>query len=92
METETSTEPQMSFYQRYRTRALIALGTAGITLAPYAMAGTLNDSVSPIIADVTALFGPMLSLIVAAVPLVVATAMIGFILGILGAILSKMHV
>lgn len=82
----------MTMYQRYRTKALLALGTAGVTLMPYVSAGTLNDSVSPIITDVTELFVPILALVVAAVPVVVATAMISFILGILAAIIGKMHI
>lgn len=82
----------MTVYQRYKTKALLTIGMAGITLMPYVSAGTLNDSVSPIIEDVTSLFVPILALVVAAVPVVVATAMISFILGILAAIISKMHI
>lgn len=63
-----------------------------MALAVPVSAGDLNDSVSPIIQDMVDLFGPLLDLIIAAVPLIIATALIGFILGILGAILSKMHV
>lgn len=70
--------------------AFLLMSLAGIG-AP-AQAGTLNDSVSPIIEDVTSLFVPILALVVAAVPVVVATAMISFILGILAAIISKMHI
>ncbi len=92
MAKELVTEKQMSTWQRYRNRAALALGTAGVTLMPYASAGSLNDSVAPIIGDMVDLFTPLLSLIIAAVPLIIATALIGFILGILGAILSKMHV
>lgn len=69
--------------------AFLLMSLAGIG-APVA-AGTLNDSVSPIIEDVSSLFVPILALVVAAVPVVVATAMISFILGILAAIISKMH-
>ena len=92
MATELVTEKPMSTWQRYRVRAALALGTAGVTLAQFASAASLNDSVSPIIEDMVALFTPLLSLIIAAVPLIIATALIGFILGILGAILQKMHV
>jgi hypothetical protein len=75
MTTELVTEKPMSTWQRYRTRALIGLGTAGATLIPLASAGSLNDSVSPIIEDMVALFTPLLSLIIAAVPLIIATAL-----------------
>jgi len=92
MANELVTEKQMSTWQRYRTKAVLALGMAGATLMPYASAGSLNESVAPIIGDMVDLFTPLLSLIIAAVPLIIATALIGFILGILGAILSKMHV
>lgn len=81
----------MTVYQRYRTKALLAVGTAGVTLMPYVSAGTLNDSVYPLITDVSELFTPILTLVIAAVPVIVATGMIGFILGVLAAILQKMH-
>lgn len=81
----------MTTYQRYRTRAALALGTAGLTLMPLVSAGSLNDSVSPIIGDMVDLFTPMLSLVVAAVPLIIAVSMISFILGILSAILGRLR-
>lgn len=90
--TTPTTEQPVSMYQRYRTKALVTIGTAGATLAPYASAATLNESISPIITSVTEIFGPLLDLIVAAVPLVIAIAMIGFVIGILEGILGKLKV
>lgn len=93
MESESSTNTQpMTLYQRYKTKAVIALGAAGATLAPYASAATLNESIGPILDSVTELFVPLLALIIAAVPLIVAISVIGFILGILAAILGKLRV
>lgn len=68
--------------------AFVAMLTA---LCGPASAGTLNTSVSPIIEDVASLFTPLLTLVIAAVPVIIATGMIGFILGVLAAILAKMH-
>ena len=83
---------EMSWYQRNKTRVMIAAGTAGATLMPYASAGTLNDSVYPLITDVAELFTPILDLVIAAVPVIIATGMIGFILGVLAAILGKLRI
>lgn len=92
METTTINEKPMSTWQRYRTRAALALGAAGVTLAPFASAATLNESIGPILQSVTELFVPLLALIISAVPLIVAISMIGFITGILAAILQKLHI
>jgi hypothetical protein len=92
MTTELVTEQPMTMYQRYRTKALLLVGAAGATLAPYAFAGDLNDSISPILDDMVELFAPLLELIIAAVPLIIAIALIGFIIGILDGILSKLRV
>jgi hypothetical protein len=83
---------EMTWYQRNKTRVMLAAGTAGVTLAPYVSAGTLNTSVSPLITDVAELFTPILTLVIAAVPVIIATGMIGFILGVLAAILSKLRI
>lgn len=91
METTQSNEKPMTTWQIYRTRAVLALGAAGLTLTPLASAGALNDSVSPIIGDMVELFTPMLSLVVSAVPLIIAVSMISFILGILSAILGRLR-
>lgn len=51
-------------------------------------AGTLNDSVSPLIEDMAGLFVPILTLILAAFPVIIAGAFISFMLGILARILG----
>ena len=53
---------------------LIAAGTASMTMVQYASAATLNESISPILTSVTELFTPLLALIIAAVPLIIALA------------------
>ena len=70
--------------------AFLLMSLAGIG-AP-AQAGTLNTSVYPLITDVAELFTPILTLVIAAVPVIIATGMIGFILGVLAAILSKLRI
>lgn len=85
-------EPKMSWYQRNKGRVLVGLAGATATLAPLASAATLNESIGPILDSVTELFVPLLALIISAVPLIIAISVIGFITGILAAILTKLHV
>ena len=76
----------------YKMRILAVTTVSLVTLVQYASAATLNESIGPILTSVTELFVPLLALIIAAVPLIVAISVIGFILGILAAILGKLHV
>jgi hypothetical protein len=72
---------------------ILAAATLGsVTLVQYASAATLNESIAPILTSVTELFVPLLDLILAAVPLIIALSVIGFVLGIFSAILAKMHI
>jgi hypothetical protein len=89
----------MSFLDRVKDfvattkgKALLVAGTASVTLVQYASAATLNESISPILTSVTELFTPLLALIIAAVPLIIALSVIGFVLGIFAAILAKLHI
>jgi len=70
------------------TAFLMLLVSMAFMAAPVA-AGALNDSISPILEDVATIFTPLLSLIIAAVPLIIAVAVIGFVMGIFKAILDK---
>lgn len=90
MSTELDTT-EMSWYERNKTRVLLATGGT-LPFVGLASAGTLNDTIYPLIEDVADLFTPILDLVIAAVPVIVAVAIIGFILGILAAILSQMKV
>ena len=90
-ELDTTIDVPMTWYQRNKTKALVALGSA-TPLVGMASAATLNESISPILNSVTELFTPLLNMVVAAVPLIIAIAIIGFILGILDSILSKLRV
>ena len=76
----------------YKMRILAVTTESLVTLVQYASAATLNESIGPILTSVTELFVPLLALIIAAVPLIVAISVIGFVLGILAAILSKLKV
>lgn len=89
----------MSFFDKVKeklaktkAKVVIALVPASMVLVQYASAATLNESISPILTSVSELFVPLLALILAAIPLIVAISVIGFILGILSAILAKLHV
>ena len=61
----------------------------GIGLAAVAMAGNITDGISPVITDVTELLPLMLALVIAALPIIVALAVIGFLLGLFDGILGK---
>jgi hypothetical protein len=67
--------------------AALLLALAGIG-APV-QAGSLNDSISPLVSDMASLFVPILALIIAAVPVIIAGAFISFMVGLLAAILSR---
>jgi hypothetical protein len=69
--------------------ALFAVMMSG--LVGLASAAALNDSIAPIIAGLTLLFTPLLAVIVAAIPIIVTIAIVGFIMGILSMILEKLR-
>jgi len=70
-------------------KALIVAGTASMYLVQYASAGNITDGISPVITDVTELLPLMLALVIAALPIIVALAVIGFLLGLFDGILGK---
>jgi hypothetical protein len=69
-------------FQGAKLRILAVTGVSLVTLVQYAQAATLNESISPILTSVSELFTPLLDLILAAIPLIIALSVIGFILGI----------
>lgn len=84
-----------AFRDSLKRHSVKIVGTVALmttTLVQYASAATLNESISPIITSVTELFTPLLSLVIGAVPIIIAVSLIGFILGIFAAILSKLHI
>jgi hypothetical protein len=76
----------------YKMRILAISAVSLVTLVQYASAADLNASIYPILTDVSELFIPLLALIVAAVPVIIAISVISFILGIFAAILSKLNI
>ena len=76
----------------YKMRILAVTTVSLVALVQYAQAATLNESIGPILTSVSELFVPLLALVIAAVPLIIAISVIGFILGILAAILQKLHI
>lgn len=49
----------------------------------------LNASLTPVLNGVVTLFPTLLALVIAALPIIIAMALIGFVLGIFDGILSK---
>ena len=76
----------------YKMRILAVTTVSLMTLVQYSSAATLNESIGPILESVAELFVPLLALVIAAVPLIIAISVIGFVLGILAAILQKLHI
>lgn len=70
----------------------LALTTLMLSGLVSIVSADLNSSVSPIILEVTKLFVPLLAVVVGAVPIIVTIAVIGFILGLLALILTKIKV
>ena len=71
---------------------IFAITTVSLmTLVQYAQAG-LNASIAPILTDVALLFVPLLELVLAAIPIIIAMAVIGFLLGLLAAILGAIKI
>lgn len=75
-----------------RFRIALVATTMSLSLIGLVQAGTLNDSVTPIIAEVTKLFVPLLAVILAALPVVITMGILAFVLGLLAAILLKMKI
>ena len=71
---------------------LLVTSVSLVGLVQYAQAATLNESISPILTSVAELFVPLLALVIAAVPIIIAIAVIGFILGLLDSILKIVKV
>lgn len=55
------------------------------------MATDLNSTIGPVLDGVILLFPTLLSLVLAAVPIIIAMALIGFVLGIFDGILGKIR-
>jgi len=73
-------------------RVKFALASIMTMLAMVATASAgLNDSIGPILDSLVQLFTPLLAMIVAAVPIIITMAIIGFIVGLLAAILRKLN-
>jgi hypothetical protein len=49
----------------------------------------LNSSIGPVLDSVILLFPTLLALVLAAIPIIIAMSLIGFVLGIFDGILSK---
>jgi len=74
---------------KIRVLGLLAFGLAMISAVG---ATSLNDSIYPVLQGITLLFTPLLAVILAAIPVIVAVAIIAFIIGILMAIEGKLKI
>lgn len=74
-----------------KVQLLTTMLATSLFMVSNASAG-LNDSVGPVLQDVALIFVPLLAMILGAIPLIISLALIGFILGLLAAILLKMKV
>jgi hypothetical protein len=68
---------------------IVGLGVTAMGLVASVSAGNITDGISPVITDVTELLPLMLNLVIAALPIIVALAVIGFLLGLFDGILGK---
>jgi len=76
----------------YKMRILAVTTVSLMTLVQYSSAATLNESIGPILESVAELFVPLLALVLAAIPIIIAMAVIGFLLGLLAAILGAIKI
>lgn len=72
--------------------ALTSVFLVLLTMVSSVSAGALNETISPVLSDVASLFTPLLALIMAAIPLIIAVSLISFILGIFDSILKKLNI
>ena len=77
------------FVATTKGKILVVAGIVSMTMVQYASAGNITDGISPVITDVTELLPLMLALVIAALPIIVALAVIGFLLGLFDGILGK---
>ena len=80
--------PKKPKFMRARVWLMTAAAT-GAGLVSTVSAGNITDGISPVIIDVTELLPLMLALVIAALPIIVALAVIGFLLGLFDGILGK---
>ena len=74
---------------KLRIMGAFAMGSGLIAVVS---AGDINDSVGPLLDSIPALFTSLVALVIAAIPIMIVLAIVGFILGLFSAILSKIRV
>ena len=88
--TEIETKKPVSMW-KVRALGLLAMGSGLIVSAASAVAINLTP-VTLIIEDITLLFVPLVAVVIAALPIIIVLSIIGFIVGLLDAILGKIKV
>ena len=84
--TLTSDSRAMLIYHLFQLFVIWA--TTAHTLEKQNMA-TLNASIGPVLDSVILLFPTLLELVIAAIPIIIAMGLIGFVLGLFDGILGK---
>jgi hypothetical protein len=89
-EAESPKKPKSGLTAAIKAKLAVVfmLFSMALMAAP-AAAGQLNDTISPILEDVASIFTPLLTLIIAVIPLIIAVSLIGFVLGIFDAVIHK---
>ena len=82
--------PRVGFVQKWRTKAVVALGGIGLAAAPVAASTDLNASIGPILDGVIALLPTIVALMVAAVPAIIVISIIAFVTGFLEGIIKQL--
>lgn len=75
---------------KLRAAGLMSVATgASLALVQVASAGTINDSIGPILTSLPTLFTSLVGLIVAAIPIVIVLSIASFIVGFLTGVLKN---
>lgn len=82
--------PRMGFVQKWRTKAVVALGSVGLAAAPVAAATDLNASIGPILDGVIALIPTIIALLIAAIPAIIVISVVAFVTGFLDGIIKQL--
>jgi hypothetical protein len=86
LSTELSESKPMGFWKVKVLGALVA-GSSLVAL----VSADLNASIAPILSDVALLFPDIVTLVTAAIPIIILLAIVGFLVGLFDSILGKIR-
>ena len=90
MQTLTLREKAESFYQEHRLGIATGLGSVGLMVSSVSATTDLSN-VTPIIDDVVGILPSVLNLVIGVVPIIIALAFVGFLVGLFDSILGKIR-